>query len=400
MKADPKQENLSWRGEFAYLRKKQPGGTEQWKSLGKLAPEDARRIVKHMIQKLNATELQIKLGMIARRSSAATIGEVIKAYDHYTAGVDIDPATVHSCKNRLRLLVRSVKGDTFDVDSAPVDILNELLVRQYSAAVIIDRKAQAKLEQWDAEKYEAKLAQAQRTIRSTVQQARSIFSADARKSPPYRALDLPDLTEFLEVKVGESTLVAYDPPPAAVLERIRQDVPALKLEDPAAWLAMQLEVNGGLRRGSAVQAKWDWFNEHPDKTVDLAVRRAKGGHSLLRFDWDLFQDMKATRQDLGEYVVPGMDPAKLAQLPEKERPEADLKVRQVVFDRLLEWLRARGLDKDSCRMPNHALRKWFGDTQYQEHGATAAQNALGHSTAKLTSTVYSQRRTKHAVRVM
>jgi integrase len=400
MKADPKQKNLSWLGEYAYIRKKMPDGSVHKKSLGRLAPDDARRIVKQLVQKMSAEELQIKLGLIARRTTAATIGEIIQAYDEYTAGIEIDPETVIGVKRALLRILRTVKSETFDALGARSDLLNEALVLDYSAAMIAARKEKGQAETWDQERLEHELGKVQRTIHSTVQQARSMFSVDARKSKPYRRLELPDLTSFLEARVGSSTLIAYRPPAAEILEKIRQGVPALKLSDPAAWLAMQLEVNAGLRRGSAALAKWDWFVERGGEEVDLDVRVAKGGKSLVRFDWALYQEMKALRQDLGEYIVPGLDPAKLQQLPELERAAADHDARQEVFDRLLAWLRACGLDNETCRKPNHELRKWFGDQKFTQHGAAESQNSLGHSTPNLTTTAYSSRRSVKSLRVL
>jgi len=400
MKADPKQKNLSWLGEVAYIRKKMADGTVHKKSLGRLAPDDARRIVKLLVQKMSAEELQIKLGLISRRATVATIGEILRAYDEYTAGIEIEAETVLGVKRALQRILRTVKGEDFDVIGARSDLLNEALVLDYSAAMIAARKEKGRAAAWDQEQLEAELGQVQRTIHSTVQQARSIFSADARKSKPYRRLELPDLTSFLEARVGSSTLIAYRPPAAEILEKIRQGVPALKLSDPAAWLAMQLEVNAGLRRGSAALAKWDWFAERGGEEVDLDVRVAKGGKSLVRFDWALYQEMKALRQDLGEYIVPGLDPATLQQLPELERAAADQEARQEVFDRLLAWLRSCGLDKETCRKPNHELRKWFGDQKFTQHGAAESQNSLGHSSPNLTATAYSSRRSVKSLRVL
>lgn len=403
MKADPVQTNLSWRGEFAYLRKRMPSGRETWKSLGKLSKDDARRIVKQMVQRMSAEHLELQLGLITRQKNLATIGDVLAAYDRYAAGIEIEELTVRGCKNALQRVIRVVRGASVDVHGTSSAILTGNLITDYAAAMIASRKAAALAEKLDIEEREADLQAAQRTIRSTVQQARALFSAAALRSTPYREIDLPELKEFLEVQVGDSTVVAYEPPPIEVLARILADVPKLKQEDPAAWLAMMLELNAGLRRSSAVEARWDWFldrgvDEKQGRLIYLAIRVAKGGKSLVRFDAGLYDEMKALRADLREYIVPGAAAAALQAAEEKERPAVDRKARQAVFDRLLAWLQARGLNERRC--PNHELRKWFGDQKYIQHGAGEAQDALGHSTEKLTKLVYSQRRTKHALRIV
>lgn len=403
MKADSKQPNLSWRGDVAYFRKSIGNGRETWKSLGKLSLDDARRIVKHMVEKLNAEQLEEKLGLIAKRSSTAKLRQVFEAWEKYTAGVRIDPRTVRECAQALRRIVRTVYGDAFDVDAADTALLSEDLLADYDAVMVRDRKLEAKKHHWDAEKIDAQLQTVARTTRSTVQQARSLFSKDALASSAYRALDLPELERFMRKKIGQSTVVAYDPPAPEVLERIRANAGALKIEDAAAWLALMLEVNAGLRVSSAVEAKWEWFLERgvdQDKqpVVYLDVRLAKGGNSMVRFDANLYDEMKAMRADLREYIIPGAPAGELAAVADFERADVDRKARRLVFDRLKTWLRAQGL-KDR-RQPNHELRKWFGDQMYITHGAAAGQDALGHSSEKLFKTVYAQRRTKHSLRVI
>lgn len=383
MKADSKQKNLYWRGEYAYFRKKMPTGADKWQSLGRLAPDPARGLVKHLVEKLTLEDLQKKLGLIGR-SSFAKLHQVLHAYDQYTAGADIGETAVAENKAALRRILSTVHGERFDVLGADLGQLTPQLLTDYSAAMVRERKARAIAEKWDEEKTKLQLARVQRTIGSTVQHARSLFSKDALASRPYRDLELPDLSAFMAARVGSSTVVAYDPPPAQVLEAIAAATPALKAQDPAAWLALQLEVNGGLRRGSAALAKWDWFIERGPGEVDLAVRVAKGGNSLVRFDWELYQEMKALRQDLTEYIVPG----------------ADDEARQCAFDRLLVWLRARGLETEKYLKPNHSMRKWYGDEKFTQHGATEAQRALGHSSSRLTSKVYAQNRSTRSLRVL
>jgi hypothetical protein len=419
MIADTLQENLSWRGDRAYFRKKMPDGRERWKTLGLLSKDDARRAVKHMLQKLTIEDLEKKLGILGR-SSYAKIGAVITAYDLYTAGIQIDPLTVRGNKAALRRILAVVQGEKFDVDGADTSLLTRALLQDYSAAMIAERKQSGLEQAWDPEELKVQLQRAQRTIGSTVQQARSVFSAAALESTAYRSLELPDLKPFLEAKVGEGTVVRYVPPPLQVLDRISADARDLKEEDPTMWLALMLMVNGGCRRNSAVEAKWEWFVEGLDRDqqpmVELDVRVAKGGNSLVRFDWGLYQEMKALRSDLSPYIVPGRDTMTAAleervSSLERSRAAAALiaearaelalacqKARQNVFTRLVQWLRKRGLDER--RAPNHELRKWYIDQKFSQHGATEAQNAAGHHDGKLTSKVYSQRRTQHSLRVM
>lgn len=234
------------------------------------------------------------------------------------------------------------------------------------------------------EEKQKKLESTQRTIKSTVQQARALFSREARSSKGYDSLTLPDLTDVMNMTIGSSTIVAYDPPDQEVLDKIAKALSTLKKEHPEMWLAFNLEVNGGLRRSSARAAKWEWFKiigKNP-LTVDLHVEIAKGNKSTLRFDSNLYTEMSTMKGEEGgsTYILPGKDDAE----------------RDLICEKLAVWLRKIGLNK---RMPNHELRKLYGDQKYIHHGAEEAQRALGHSDPKLTSTVYSSSRARKALRV-
>jgi len=389
--SDSKEMCLLWRScksgvKSAYFRKR-IGGRDKWQALGELPIEDARALVRKLRQAAAIGDIERRLGFASQKEGVSSFRELFAAYDAYSAGVDIDPNTVKNNKNSVGLILRRVLGDGFDVEGARVSVFSAQLLRDFAARSIARRKvACAEL---PVEVARERLESAQRTIKSTVQQARSLFARAALQSSAYARLSLPDLREVMELIVGASTVKAYEPPAAGVVERIARDAVGLRESNRGMWLALMLEVNGGLRRGSAVLARWDWFTvvEADGKgvpvAVDLRVGVAKGGRSVLRFDAGLYRDMVAFKGDGGGevFVLPG---------------ESEVE-RLGVCAGLVAWLKERGLDR---RQPNHELRKLYGDRKYSEHGAEEAQRALGHSDAKLTSRVYAAARAKRALRVM
>lgn len=391
MKSDEKVKRLWWRSakdgsKTAYFRWR-INGRDGWKKIGQLAPADAREAVKKLHRALELEAFNERFGFGSKCADVSTFGELFAAYDAYCAGIDIAATTVKNNKSSMALIVRRVKGASFDVKSARVSVFNEQLIRDFSARTIELRKAECEEDKLPVEDARKRLDSAQRTIKSTVQQARSLFAETALQSSAYAKLVLPDMTKVMKLIVGLSTLRTYEAPAADVVARIARDAAALKETDPGLWLAFNLEVNAGLRRGSARWARWDWFTvaEADAKgvpvVVDLRVGVAKGGQSVVRFDAGLYREMLALRPAGAEFVLPGKDG--------EERDE--------VLMNLVSWLKARGLDR---RQPNHELRKIYGDRKYSEHGAEEAQRALGHSDPKLTSKVYAAARSRRALRVV
>jgi integrase len=213
------------------------------------------------------------------------------------------------------------------------------------------------------------------------------------QSRAYAALrldDLPGLPAALKVSLGESSTKPYEPLPDGTLEHIGREAAALKAANPALWLAFQLEINAGLRRGSVVFARWDWFFDRGagidgERWIDLGIRVAKGRNYTVRIDPAWHDELLAVRAAGGggaDYILPG-------------KTEAE---RDAVCTALVPWLRERGFA--ARRQPNHELRKLYGNAKYSLHGPSEGQRALGHSTPVLTSTVYSAARTLMALRVV
>jgi hypothetical protein len=380
-------------------------GRDRWIALGtqdRAAAEQAAGLLQHTAQNERLRQrlgmppaagenLLDKLGLLRQRTDVATIGEVFLAYDEANRGRNIEQDSAENAKIYLRHIVRLVKGKGFNVEGAKCSILTDQLLADYVSErrrIRLEVEIPAKLAALRAagspihserEFRDKELGACQTTVKSAVTQARSIFAADLRQSAPYRRLKLPDLAGFLAKKMEGSTLKSYRRPRLEVLHAIRDGAALLKLQDPGAWLALQLEANGGLRRGSAVDALWDWFHISGPDTVQLQCRRAKGGHTDNAFPWDRYQEMLQLK-DGPAFVLPG----------------ASREEREGCCGRLLLWLRGRGMDR---RLPNHELRKWAVDSRRREHGKDDAQSFAGHSDQKLLK-AYSVGSTEKVLRVV
>lgn len=333
-----------------------------------------------------------KLGLMRQRTDVAKIGDVFTAFDEANRGRQIESSSADYMKRSLKMIVRTVKGDAFDIDAASCSILTAQLLTDYEAERLRVRKeveipreitelARAGTPvKSDREFSDKRMDACQTTVKSTVSQARALFAKALMETKAYRLLKFPDsLAAFRAKKIAGTTVKRYRRPPAEVFERIRHDAAALKVADPGAWIALQLGANGGLRRGSAADALWDWFVVVGPETVQLQCSRAKGGQTDNAFPWDRYQEMLALKDGL-TFVLPG----------------ATREAREDCCTRLVAWLRARGLDRQK---PNHELRKWAVDLRRKAHGNDDAQNFAGHSDAKLLK-VYSQGSTDNVVRVI
>lgn len=399
-------QNLIDRNGWWYFRKR-IDGSDRWVALGtkdRATAEEAAALLRQTAQNERLRQrlgmptaapdsLLAKLGMLRQRSEVATIGEVFAAFDEANRGRAIEPRSAGNAKSSLRHVVRTVKGDTFDVDGARCSILTDQLLGDYAAErrrIRLEEEIPAKLRAARAagqpvaserEFRDREMDAVQTTIKSTVTQARSIFARDLLQSAAYRALKLPECLDAFRAYTLEGTTVkAYRRPPAEVLEAIRAGAATLKSEDPGAWLALQLEVNGGLRRGSAADALWEWFVVTGPDQVQLQCSRAKGNDTDNAFPWDRYQELLALKAS-PTFVLPG----------------ATRTDRDACCARLVDWLRGKGLDR---RLPNHELRKWAIDARRREFGLDDAQAFGGHSDQKLTAKAYSRGRTERVLRVV
>ncbi|MDR1440707.1 MAG: hypothetical protein LBJ10_12155 [Clostridiales bacterium] len=316
-----------------------------------------------------------RLGVVSRRKGLATVGEIITAFELDAAGRSVDAGSVYKAQSSLRNVIKTAMGvaDREAANGLSSSVLTAKLLQDYQAAKVRAAKDEGP---------EA-LQRALTTAASTVNQARMVVSERAAREARMRELRLPDLKEFRKWKPDGTTRKLRRPVDDATIERLRSASDDMWFKEPARWLALALCGNLGLRRGSAVMARWSWVRKVGGKWMlyILATDEAapKGNEYAVRIVDSLWKDMCAVRQD-GDYIVPGRTPRE----------------RDAVFERNVSWLRDLGLDVDK---PNHELRAIFAQAMRRALGRDAASDALGHGDRKLLD-VYTGRGSGESVRVL
>jgi len=395
MKSDPHEKNLYWRGASAYFRKtlREPDGTKKdhWESLGELAPLDARRIVRGKRKAAELANYAERWGEARMRSDISRFPELFAAYRAFAGGERIKERTVRENIGCLSRVARELAGA--EGAEGSLAILDGGAPARFAAGRIRAAKDEAARLGLSAEETKAALDRAETSTFSVLAQARSLFSAAALASEPYKALTLPPkLAEFRAAKVAGTTLKRYRPPPREVVARVIEGIRALRATAPDLWLAAMLEINAGARRLSASEARWDWFVDEGRTCeatgrplVSFYIGLAKGGESAPAVYRDLHDEMQAARSDLGPFIIPG----------------ADAKARDAVFKKLCAHLRTLGLDEATLRRPvkpNHELRKIYLNEMNATHGKDAAMAASGHSSERMLQ-AYTKHRAAHALRL-
>lgn len=315
-----------------------------------------------------------RLGTMRRSEDFATIAEIDAAFRADAVGRAIKEKSVSAYLSYLRRIVRIVHDvDESKCGTLRASVLTWQLLHDFQARELAAAKPLGELA----------IEKALTTSFSAINQARAVFSDDARRGAEMRKLRLPDLTEFLEFKPQGSTRKVRVEIDDATLRRLRHESDDLWFSAPARWLAFALCGGIGLRRGEAARARWDWVRQVGGKFVVYLVTTAEGGvkgnEHKKEIDPSLWADMCAVRQ-AGDYIIPG------------ETEDA----RQAVLDANVRWLRAFGLAVDK---PNHELRAIYLQALDRAHGRTAAQLGAGHGDARTTE-IYTGRGTAPAVRPM
>lgn len=316
--------------------------------------------------------LLAKLNILRRRARVATIGELITALETDAIGRELSEKAITGYRSALRTILRTVHPK-IDPASHPVTVLTAQLLDDYKSAKIAAAKQLGP----------DKRASNQRTIAANARQAQAVLSDDAQRQPAMRALQLPDLTPFRTWRSGYSTRKIRAELDDATIERLRHTLDDLWFNDPAAWLALSLAGNLGLRRGEATLARWSWVRMIRQAPVIYLVKtdeaQPKGNERKLSIPPDLWADICAHRTT-SDYILPGADRAE----------------RDAVFNRTAKLLRTLGLEVGK---PNHELRALQMQAADRAGGRENAQLVGGHGDRRTTE-IYTGRGTGQTIRVL
>jgi integrase len=313
-----------------------------------------------------------RLGYLRRRRRALTIADLIAAYEADAPGRQLNARSAYQAVASLRTILRAVHPGT-DPETHPVTLLTPHLLEDYKATKI---RAAAALGP-------AKQSSAQVTIASTARQAQAILARDSLAQSHMRALGLPDLEPFREWKSGFSTRRLRQELDDTTVARLAATMDGLWFTDPAAWLAMSLAGNIGLRRGEATMARWSWVRMIAGVPTIYLCRTdeasPKGNERRVAIDPPVWADICAHRTTT-DYILPG----------------ATREDRDAIFDRTLLILRAHGI---TAGKPNHELRALQLQRAERLGGMDNAQRVAGHSD-RTTTEIYTGRGTGQSIRVL
>lgn len=320
----------------------------------------ARQRARALILAVRADKWSILTDLSSRPSSTdkiPTIQQCIDIYERRAVANSLRPRTWKAYISSLRLVL----GES-DLN-IPVDRVSRRALKRYVVQQLESRG--------DTES-------TRRSIRSTIRQARSIFSRWAMDDYRDAGLKLPDeLNGFLECRGCKPAAVHYRLPPAELIERTHQAAKGLRESNVGLWAAYLMTYYFALRAGEAAACRWTWFDvDHNGRRwLRIEAREGewagpKGTHGKVPVPddvWDWLQDIRAVSP---VFVLPGDSPTAR---------------RNLVGRSFSEWMRSMGWTGPKAA---HELRKLRGSEWYTKHGLEVAAAWLRHSDPSVTSRYY------------
>lgn len=226
-----------------------------------------------------------------------------------------------------------------------------------------------------------KLRSARVSADSFIREAKALFSKEVLEHVRLQGIErLP----FDGISAGERVSMRYRSQigdiEALIADACRElDTP----ENRDCFKAFLLASLAGLRRSEIDLLEWSAFDFDRGLLSIGVTKYFQGKNEASLGDIPLDPELSALFGALrakanGEFVIESTSAPKLNQAYSRYRC-------QRTFERLVEWLRAKGIKSNS---PLHVLRKEFGSAMAQKYGIFAASRALRHSSVAVTEAHY------------
>lgn len=312
---------------------------------------------------------------LARREHFASIAEVFKVHEENVRTLGISAASAKGYRYALVMIMRYVEAwekrrephrqagrklDWSPWTQQPTTVLTAKQLLDFKAAMLADLED------------EEDILTAKISADSFTRQARAVFSEDALRLYGHLKIPLPDLTEWMSVRLFEAKRF-FELPPVSVIKSVFDGVAELKATDLNAWRAFIICMHIGLRKAEASALRWDWV-ESVDGKPRLALREAGAfrpkhgtGRRVVIEPW-VWAELEDSRESVDTVII-GND---------TERNER-------VFLRLNAWLQKHGV---TAEKPSHELRKCWVSYIAKTQGMLSAQKMAGHKDPKTTATHY------------
>lgn len=264
----------------------------------------------------------------------------------------------------LKILERA-KGQPVKPETVPLTDVDETLIVRFQSEVV--RLYCERAEQNDSAQREAK-ERALRSSRSTISQARSIFSKrgeiDMVKLYKANGIELPDsVNRFMSEKLrGKLTKADYKAPPDSVVESTFSAIELMRADVPL-WLAFWIAAGTGLRRKEIHFAKWEYIFELDGRHWIRGGMGKDGEIICVPFQTRAFAAIEPYRKASGWII--------------EERSDRWAK-------RLCAWMSAQGW---TTRLKIHELRALLGSMIY-EKDPVQAMRQLRHKSIQVTEERY------------
>lgn len=344
-----------------YYFRKEIHGVQIFQSLHTKSKTVARDRAKGIEAKARAKQFDA-VAAVRTRNGSPTCEEIVKIYKVVAKARGNKHDTIRNNCAKFRAVV-GVEGDWKQVRLHQLD--RKTVKKYVDSKVPIDPTPEA-LGRW------------KRTIKSTLRQARSIFSDWALEEYEDRGHHIPDISGFMKSEGVSSKGVAkiYVRPHPDMEKMILDACAGLERSNFDLYTVFLLVYSLGLRAGEAAHAKVDWLhtrNGQWNMRIPVnALYSPKGARDrFLPVHPDVVLPLlKSAGRNRTGYFLAGDYPTTRYNL---------------VTDDFSTWMHKLGWPRLKCA---HELRALMGCRWYTEQGAEIAQLLLGHTSMQTTCQFY------------
>lgn len=285
-----------------------------------------------------------------------SISDILKRYSALAPSeLGVTKETVKSYAIAIRSIM--VNGTNKKIENISLDDLNDFVISEF------------KRKRLDGIVGEEKLKSAKRSINSTIQCAKSIFSKDAMVM--YPDWDLSRASILLNTSKYKRVKKVYKLPPPELVKRTFDLLHSYESSKNNHYIALALALYFGLRRNEILNSRRDWISFPVDSPAKIGVFTE--GSFLVKANEDGYA--------FGSSAIA----KKILDHSNSFNYLISYRSARTVFDPLIKDLREIGWDREK---PLHECRKLYGSYLASTKSLYHAQKSLRHASAMTTNDFY------------
>lgn len=314
-------------------------------------------------------------GTRSKRAARTSLKEV---FEHYDTIAMISPRAAATNKLCLMQIFKVVRDDeNLQPENVYTDQLSRQLVKDYQRAMVRKYEALVPAEKrGDESAVREARDRADRTSRSVVNQARSVFSRRNDFIEEYLAagLTVPECVNGFNTckRQGKNSKANYHAPADSVMRAIFANVQSLQQSDLNAFVCFWLALGTGARRGEIARMQKKHFRD-VDGVLWVSGGMGKDGEVIQVGVQEravaIIRERLSALKEPDDFILAGSKTERYYDTP----------------NRLNSWLRSQGMTDTQKVM--HELRAWVGSKIY-EQSPLAARDYLRHKDESTTSKSY------------